>query len=74
MARDVFGLLILLKIVLYSKYESRHSRRHESHKSAYFRPSQISSSYSSIDTVKSAFNEMSSKGQLGVVRGCLVQH
>ena len=29
MTRVLFGLLILLKIILYSKYESRHTRRHE---------------------------------------------
>ena len=29
MTRVFFGLLILLNIILYSKYESRHKRRHE---------------------------------------------
>ena len=29
MTRAFFELLILLKIILYSKYESRHKRRHE---------------------------------------------
>ena len=29
MVRIFFGLLILLKFILYSKYESRHTRRHE---------------------------------------------
>ena len=51
----------------------RHKGRHESHMRAYFRPSHISSSYSSIDTVKETFNEMSSEEQLEVVPGCLVQ-
>ena len=73
MTRDFLGLLILLKIILYSNYESRQRRRQESHKRAQFRPSNSSGSYSSIDTVKSTFNEMSSKGQLGVVQDFLVQ-
>ena len=29
MPRAFFELLILLKIILYSKYENRHTRRHE---------------------------------------------
>ena len=37
MARVLFGLLILLKIILYSKYESRHKRRHGGCKAALLR-------------------------------------
>ena len=62
MTRVFFELLILLKIVLYSKYESRHKGRDESHMRLCFRPSQFSSSHSSIDTVKSTLSEMSSEG------------
>ena len=39
MTRALFGLLILLKIVLYSKYENRHMRRHEGCTVAVFRRS-----------------------------------
>ncbi len=66
MTRDIFKLLILLKSILYSKYESRHKRRHEGHMRADFRPPQFSSSYSSISAVKSTFSQMSSEGQLEV--------
>ncbi len=64
MTRVLYGLLILLKIILYSKYESRHKRRHEGYMRANIRPSQISSSYSSINAVKSTFSEMTSVGHL----------
>ena len=37
MTRAFFGLLILLKIILYSKYESRHKRHPESYIAALFR-------------------------------------
>ena len=37
MTRVFFGLLILLKIILYSKYESRHKRRFELYIAALFR-------------------------------------
>ena len=37
MTRAFFELLILLKIILYSKYESRHRRRHEGCLVAVFR-------------------------------------
>ena len=37
MTRDFFEVLILLKIILYSNYESRHKRRHESYIAALFR-------------------------------------
>jgi len=37
MTRDFFGLLILYKIILYSKYESRHKRRPEVYIAALFR-------------------------------------
>ena len=73
MTRAFFGLLILLKIILYSKYESRHRRRDESHMRLCFRPSQFSSSHGSIDTVKSTLSEQSSEGQLEVAQGWLVQ-
>ncbi len=64
-----FRLLIHLKIFI-QKYESghnwsqfsKHRRRHESHKRAYFRPSQSSGSHSCFDTVKSTFSEMTSEG------------
>ncbi len=72
MARDFFWLLILLKMILYSKYESRLRRQHEYHKRAYFRPSQSNGSHSAIDIVNSTFSEMTSEGQLEVAQGCLV--
>ena len=37
MTRALFGLLILLKIILYSKYKSRHKRRPEVYIAALFR-------------------------------------
>ncbi len=37
MTRAFFGVLKLLKIILYSKYESRHMRRHEGCTVAVFR-------------------------------------
>ena len=43
MTRAFFELLILLKIILYSKYESRHTRRHEGSTLALLRPSILSS-------------------------------
>ena len=52
MTRDFFWLLILLNIILYSKFERRHKRHQESRMHAYSEPSQISSSYSSIKTAK----------------------
>ncbi len=70
MTRAFFGLLILLKIILYSKYESRHRRRHEGQMRACIRPSQSSSSHSSIDTVKSTFSEMTSEGHLRYLQPC----
>ena len=73
MTRAFFGLLILLNIILYSEYERRHKGQNESHMRAYSRPSQISSSYSSIKTAKSIFSRMSSEGQVEVVRSCLEQ-
>ena len=60
MTRAFFGLLILKKI-LHSKHESRHRGRDESHMQLCFRPSQSSSSYNSIDTVKSTLSEMTSE-------------
>ena len=62
MTKAFFELLILLKIILYSKHESRHSERDESHMQLCFRPSQSSSSHSSIDTAKSTLSEMTSEG------------
>ena len=53
MTRAFFELLILLKIILYSKYESRQKGRDEGQLRACIRPSQSSSSHSSISTVKS---------------------
>ena len=73
MTRAFFELLILLKFILYSKYESRHRGRDESHMRLCFRPSQSSSSHSSIDTVKSTLREVTSEGQLEVAQGWLVQ-
>ena len=73
MTRAFFRLLILLKIILYSKYKSSHKRRHEGCMRANIRPLQFSSSYSSISAVKSTLSSMSSKGQLEVVQGCLEQ-
>ena len=73
MTRAFFGLLILLKIILYSKYESRHRRRDESHMRLCFRPSLSSSSHSSVETVKSTLSEMTLEGQLEVAQGWLVQ-
>ena len=37
MARRFFGLLLLLKVILYSKYESRHKRHSEVYIAALFR-------------------------------------
>ena len=37
MTRDFFGLLILLKLILYSKYEYRHKRHPESYIATVFR-------------------------------------
>ena len=62
MTRDFLGILILLEITPDSKFESRHRRRHESHKRAYFRPSQSSGSHSCLRTVISTFSEMTSEG------------
>ena len=73
MTRAFFELLILLKIILYSKYESRHRGRDESHMRARIRPSQSSSFHSSNGAVKSTFSEMTSEGQLEVAQGWLVQ-
>ena len=57
-----FRVLILLKIILYSKYESRYKRAHEGLIVALLKPSKSSGSNSSIDTVKSTFNGFSSEG------------
>ena len=73
MTRAFFELLILLKFILYTKYESRHRGRDESHMRLYFRPSQSNSSHSSIKTLKSTLSEMTSEGQLEVAQGWLVQ-
>ena len=72
MTRAFFELLILLKIILYSKYESRHRRRHEGQMRACIRPSQSSSSHSSIDTAWSTFSEMTSEGYLRYLSALLV--
>ena len=72
MTRAFFELLILLKFILYSKYESRHRRRQEGHKRAYSRPSQSNCSYSSVNTVKSTFSEMTSEGHLRYLSALLV--
>ena len=71
MTRAFFGILLLSKNILYSIYESRHKRQHESHMRTYSWPSHISISYSSVMTAKSTFSGMSSEGQLEVVQGCL---
>ena len=73
MTRAFFELLMFLNIILYSKYESRHRGRDESHMRLCFRPSQSSSSHGSIDTVKSTLSEQNSEGQLEVTQGWLVQ-
>ena len=72
MTRAFFGLLILLKIILYSKYESRHRGRPECHKRAYIRPSQSSSSHSCLSTVISTFSEMTSEEHLRYLSALLV--
>ena len=72
MTRAFFELLILLKIILYSKYESTHRRQHEGHKRAYSRPSQFSSSYSCHSAVISTFSEMTSVGHLRYLSALLV--
>ena len=72
MTRAFFGLLILLKFILYSKYESRHTRRHEGHRRAYIRPSQSSSSHSCLSTVISTFSEMTSEEHLRYPSALLV--
>ena len=72
MTRPFFELLILLKIILYSKYESRHRRRHEGHMRACIRPSQSSSSHNCHSTVISTFSEMTSVGHLRYLSALLV--
>ena len=62
MTRAFFELVILLKIILYSKYESNNKRRDESHMRAYFRPTLFSSSNSSNGAVKSTFSKLTSEG------------
>ena len=53
MPRAFFEFLILLKIILYSKYESRHTRRHEGSTLALLRPSILSSSDSPMSIMQS---------------------
>ena len=72
MTRAFFGFLILLKIIPYSKYEIRHRGLHEGQMRACIRPSSFSSPYSSIDTVKSIFSEMTSEGHLRYLSALLV--
>ena len=62
MTKAFFEVLILLKIILYSKYESNNKRRDESHMRAYFRPPPFSGSNSSNGAVKSTFSEVNSEG------------
>ena len=72
MTRALFELLILLKIILYSKYESRHRGRYDGQMRARIWPSQSSSSHSCIDTAKSTFSEMTSEGHLRYLSALLV--
>ena len=72
MTRAFFGLLILLKIILYSKYESRHRGRHEGQMRARIRPSQSSNSHSCLSTVISTFSEMTSEEHLRYPSALLV--
>ena len=72
MTRPFFGFLILLKTILYSKYESRHRGQHKGQMRARIRPSQSSSSHSSIETAKSTFSEMTSEGHLRYLAALLV--
>ena len=72
MTRAFFGLLILPKIILYSKSKSRHRRQHEGQMRAHIRPSQSNSSHSSIETAKSTFSEMTSEGHLRYLAALLV--
>ena len=72
MTRAFSELLILLEIILYSKYESRHRGQHKGQMRARIRPSQSSSSHSSIDTAKSTFSEMTSEGHLRYLSALLV--
>ena len=65
MTRAFFGLLILLKIILYSKYESRHTRRHEGSTLALLRPSILSSPDSPMSIAQSMLKEDSPEGHLG---------
>ena len=60
-----FGLLILFKIILYSKYESRHRGRDESHMRLCFRPSILSSPDSPMSIAQSMLKEESPDGHLG---------
>ena len=72
MTRAFFGLLILLKIILYSKYESRHTRRHEGSTLALLRPSILSSPDSPMSIAQSTFSEMTSEGHLRYLSALLV--
>ena len=65
MTRGFFGLLILLKIILYSKYESRHKRRPEGCTLALLRPSILSSPDSPMSIAQSMSKEESPEGHLG---------
>ena len=65
MPRAFFELLILLKIILYSKYESRHTRRHEGSTLALLRPSIPSSPDSPLSIAQSMLKEESPDGHLG---------
>ena len=65
MTRAFFELLILLKIILYSKYESRHTRRHEGSTLALLRPSVLSSPDSPMSIAQSMLKEESPGGHLG---------
>ena len=64
MTRAFSGLLILLKIILYSKYESRHTRRHEGSTLALRRPSILSSPDSPMSIALSMLKEESPEGHL----------
>ena len=65
MTRAFFGLLILLKIILYSNYESRHTRRPKGCTLALLRPSILSSPGSPMSIAQSMLKEESPEGHLG---------
>ena len=65
MTRAFFGPLIRLKIILYSKCDSKHTRRHEGSTLALLRPSILSSPDSPKSIAQSMLKEESPGGHLG---------